>query len=372
MIKFTLEQECPLNIRIITSCTGEKLHKPDNQLTKEAFAHLHDTVRLAELETELVEYRTSAENIYTGQQHVRLMKGVRESSASIDLWILSAGYGLIPAGREIVPYECTFATMKAGEIRDWSRHLNIPDDARTLFAQSADLNIVLLGDHYLRALELDDTVQFAAPTLFFTGRGAMKRVKGQGQIRVVSLSNPEAKRFSYGLVGLKGELATRLLIHLKGKDSAEIATLFDNEVDILNLLEPYGQPNAPSSRKKAKSTKKTKKTSKPKIKTIINPAVNKIIQIPASFWQKRHQSRFRYFIPDWDDQVDPNFDFETETHSGGRGNWGNQVYAHQMYPSPNYDGILISKVVAEQSKAKRARIESLGVHKHLRLSLIHI
>ena len=65
--------------------------------------------------------------------------------------------------------------------------------------------------------------------------------------------------------------------------------------------------------------------------------------------------------------MDPDYDFETDTHSGGSGDWSNEVYAHQLYPEPNYDGILISKVVAEKSKKKKERINELGVHRYLRV-----
>jgi hypothetical protein len=38
-----------------------------------------------------------------------------------------------------------------------------------------------------------------------------------------------------------------------------------------------------------------------------------------------------------------------------------------MYPEPNYDGVLVSRAVAEKSKKKKARINSLGVHRFLRV-----
>jgi len=38
-----------------------------------------------------------------------------------------------------------------------------------------------------------------------------------------------------------------------------------------------------------------------------------------------------------------------------------------MYEAPNYDGILISRVVAEHGRKKKARINQLGVHRHLRI-----
>jgi hypothetical protein len=98
-----------------------------------------------------------------------------------------------------------------------------------------------------------------------------------------------------------------------------------------------------------------------------NPKVDQVIQIPKSWWDKPHRKKLRYFIPEWDDYVDPDYDFLTDTHSGGTGDWSNEVYAHQMYPEPNYDGILMSRAVAEKSKKKDARINQMGVHRYLRV-----
>jgi hypothetical protein len=98
-----------------------------------------------------------------------------------------------------------------------------------------------------------------------------------------------------------------------------------------------------------------------------NTAVDRVIEIPAEWWNKPHRENLLYFIPEWDDLVDPDFDFERDIHSGGSGDWSNEVYAHQMYPEPNYDGILISKVVAEKSRKKKERINQLGVHRYLRV-----
>jgi len=71
------------------------------------------------------------------------MEGVRtfreqRGQDTVDLWVLSAGYGLIQGDREIVPYECTFSGMRAKEVDEWAQHLRIPDDAREVFAESAD------------------------------------------------------------------------------------------------------------------------------------------------------------------------------------------------------------------------------------------
>jgi hypothetical protein len=231
-----------MKVRIITSCTGKKKHSPENQLTKNDFRWVHEPGQFGTLEERLAAFRTPAQALYTGMQHIRLMDGVQRfrekfGADSLDLWILSAGYGLIPGDREIVPYECTFQGMRAAEIDSWAEHLRVPLSVRRLFAQPADLVLVLLGDAYLRALALDGDVTFAAPTLFFTGRTSQERVQGEGPLRIVPISNPEAKRFSCGLVGLKGALAKRILQQLVEKGHVFYTQLLDPNMNVLDLLE---------------------------------------------------------------------------------------------------------------------------------------
>lgn len=343
-----------MRVRVITSCTGEKKFDPPGHLTKDDFLSLHEPREFRPMEETLAEYRLPAEEMYTGQQHVRLMRGVREvreklGAESVDLWILSAGYGVIPGDREIVPYEATFQRMGGKELREWAEHLRAPEDSRRVFGRPYDLGIVLLGDSYLAACGLDDKVQLGGPTLFFCGSLAARRFPAIPQARTVVLTNKEAKRFSCGLVGLKGELAARLLSRLAG-DPAFGAALATPSTDVLALLDD-GKATRSAAPSKAR----------------VHPDVDRVIEIPVSWWQKPHREKLRYFIPEWDDLVDPDYDFETDTHSGGRGSWSNEVYAHQMYPVPNYDGILISKIVAEKSKTKKKHINELGVHRYLRV-----
>ena len=84
---------------------------------------------------------------------------------------------------------------------------------------------------------LPDTVQFAAPTLFFTGKTFQKWVKGQGALRAVPASTHETKRFSCGLVGLKGELAKRTLQQLVEEGHVFYTQLLDPNMNVVDLLE---------------------------------------------------------------------------------------------------------------------------------------
>jgi hypothetical protein len=342
-------------IVVISSCTGEKIHRSDEALTLDDFRK--GPAHVGHRENELADLLTPAQDLYSGQQHVRLMRGVHGyqsangEKADMNLWILSAGYGLIPGDQELVPYECTFQNMKKAELRSWADELNVPGDIRRVLAQPYDLGIVLLGDSYLEASALDASVQLGGPTILFCGSRMAARLPDLPNLRIVVLSNEEAKRFSCGLVGLKGEVAARMLEGIRA-DTALVEQLHDRATDVLSTLEEKGVEEKP---------KKTRPKARP------NPSVDRIIDIPDSWWQKPHRKKFSYFIPEWDDLVDPDYDFETDTHSGGSGDWSNEAYAHQIYREPNYDGILISKVVAEKSRKKKERINKLGVHRYLRV-----
>jgi hypothetical protein len=341
-----------MKILVITSCTGEKQHTPDGQLTKKDFLALHDRENFQTLEERLTEHRLPAEEMYTGLQHVRLMRGVQDfrtkaGKDSIDLRIVSAGYGVIKGSRKIVPYECTFQGMKKGELKEWADHLRIPHDIRKVFAQSYDLGLVLLGDSYLAACQLDDQIHLGGPTLFFCGAAVNKKFPAIQHARTLILTNNETKRFSCGLVGLKGEVASRLLTKISDNQAFSIIPPNADLLALLDGAQRTSQESAPKSRPNSK--------------------VDQVITIPESWWKKPHRAKLRYFIPEWDDLVDPDYDFINDEHSGGTGDWSNEVYAHQLYPEPNYDGILMSRAVAEKSKKKKERINALGVHRFLRV-----
>jgi hypothetical protein len=369
-----------MRILVITSCTGEKRHSPPTQLTQTDFTHLHDAATFAALEANLAAYRTRAEDLYTGQQHLRLLRGLQPArthlgESAIDLWILSAGYGLIPGNQQIAPYECTFQGMNKTALRTWAQHLQVPTAMRQLLATPYDLALLLLGDSYMAACALDKSVQLGGPTLAFSGSTMAKQLPPLANLRTVVLTNQEAKRFRCGLVALKGDLVARLL-KLIAAGTTSVNHLSDPNTDILALLETVDEtPLAPQtvsqpSRKAAPlaaDQEIPKSTNRKRPTTRANPDVDKVIAIPPSWWEKPHRQKLRYFIPEWDDLVDPDYDFTNETHSGGTGDWANEVYAHQMYPEPNYDGILVSKVVAEKTQKKAQRINALGTHRYVRV-----
>ena len=83
----------------------------------------------------------------------------------------------------------------------------------------------------------------------------------------------------------------------------------------------------------------------------------------------------KFFFPDSQDQVDPYFDFETETTAEFRVRQRDDRYAHEVLAPPAYDGLLVSKPIVDglagasgkYTLAQRHRLHRLGVHSFFRL-----
>lgn len=359
-----MPRAAPQKILIVTSCTGEKAVEHENELTINDLRQ--DKAHIKAREAELADIMLPAEKLYTGLQHARLMRGVQAIRANkdftIDLYVLSAGYGLVRGSKKLAPYDATFNGMKTKQLAEWAHHLNVPRDIRKVLSKSYDLILVLLGDGYLRACQLDDDVALGGSAIFFTGKASANRLPILKNLKAQILANADTKQFACGLVGLKGEVVARLLETFAANKLTPTGYA-RNPGKALDKLAAQGKPADDEAKAKPKPAKAVAK--RPRARA--NPVVDEVIQIPSSWWDKPHRAKLKYFIPEWDDLVDPDYDFETDTHSGGSGDWSNQVYAHQMYAEPTYDGILVSRAVAEHGKKKNERINSMGVHRFLRV-----
>lgn len=54
--------------------------------------------------------------------------------------------------------------------------------------------------------------------------------------------------------------------------------------------------------------------------------------------------KLKYFLPEWEDRLDPDFDFVSDRYSEEhkKNPYKHDVYAHQLFKNPPYDGILFS------------------------------
>ena len=355
-----------LKTLVITSCTGEKLYHPDNQLIQSDFMDLN---QLRMREKELSEYRTPAGRLYTGMQHLRLMEGVtqlRESFGEeiIDMYIVSAGYGLISEKKEVVPYEVTFNSMNGTAISDWSKQLGIHNDLNDLIPKY-DLVFFLLGDKYLKAVNLPlESARIDQKLLVLASSTSKKKIPSTLPYFFIEVGQEEARSFSYGLVGLKGYLFKLLSQEMIDTNGNFFKRVFDNPDILMDALKKYRKDFEPQAEQLSFLSDEELAAMKKQKKKATKRELN--FYLPESEYAKNYTGHMKYFIPEWDDRVDPNYDFINDTSKPGRDTYKDDVYAHEIYPTPNYDGILVSKVIVEGSKKKKALIEQMGIHDFIR------
>ena len=83
----------------------------------------------------------------------------------------------------------------------------------------------------------------------------------------------------------------------------------------------------------------------------------------------------KFFFPDSQDLVDPSFDFTTEKRSETRVRQRDDLYAHEVFGAPPYDGMLVSKAIVQGSGGstgrytlgQQRRFFSQGVREFMRL-----
>lgn len=333
-------------VRILSTCTSEKAIECPGQLSLQDFqSGINAKEGLPSV---------AAVDLYQGAQHKRLMQGVQEFRRrrhQVQLGIVSAGYGLVSECSLIQPYEATFLGMSKAEVRAWGWRLGLPTKARSFLGATCDLCLVLLSEAYAQACLLDQPFEVGAPTVFLVSKATSSFLwKAEGSQTVV-LTNEEARIFRCGLVGLKGEVASRILLAL-ADDSGALERMIAEPTAFVRGL---GGRDATTAVTEARDV------------GVQDSRVDWVISLGDGWKESPHRASMAYFIPEWDDLVDPDYDFLEDRHSGGSGDWSNEVYAHQMFPSPNYDGILMSRAVVDRTRRKLERIQSVGVHRYLRV-----
>lgn len=349
-----------LKILVVTSCTGEKKYKPGNQLLQQDF---QDPQLLKSRENELGDYKLKARDMYTGMQHLRLYEGVsmlrdKFGKNVVDVAIISAGYGLISEDEIIVPYEVTFNNMNNQEIVNWSRQLNIHNDLEQLVS-NYDLIFYLLGDKYLRALELPINIEKEKQCHVFLASKTSDRLIQRGDLCCrIQVGQDDAKSFSYGLVGLKGYIFKCFAQEVEKEGLGLINDIYVDPANFLLCVDKY-RKNSVQYQQSDLFPDMEQDIVKGKDKRSVE------VFVPKAF-AKNYGRAIRYFIPECDDRVDPNYDFITDTHTPGRNPYQHDVYAHEIFNKPNYDGLLVSKLNVESNKKKKKLIQEKGIHEFLR------
>jgi hypothetical protein len=157
---------------IITSCCSKKDYDKNNY-SPATFPDFVNPDRYARKEAELESQRKKAYDLYTGFQygnsHPKEERGPLKDAIQIlrtnygddivDLYIISAGYGLISENKVIIPYNLSFnkivnASSSTFNIKSWSQHLHIHEDLKAIISKY-DLIFVLLASDYMKAAQFE-------------------------------------------------------------------------------------------------------------------------------------------------------------------------------------------------------------------------
>jgi len=229
-------QRNPMKILIISQCTGPKAVDHPNRLTMADFqlGAVHVNAMAAALPANV---HLPAGEMYTGQQHILLKRGIavaRANGIQVDLRILSAGYGLIPENQIIVPYEATFKGMTMGQLHAWARSLGVPQAFGQCIQNGYDFGMVLLGEKYLRACQIGPQATFGIKTLLLGSAAAIGHLPQLTNLRCRVAGPAEAHLLGgAGSTGIKGKIARRTL--------EKLAPL--NPVGRTNLVNQIMNPN---------------------------------------------------------------------------------------------------------------------------------
>lgn len=207
-----------MKILVLTSCTRRK--RLPAELTWKDFERGPEWIRQLEARKSLL----PAEQMYTGDQHVRLMRGVRAARTtgiSVGVWILSAGYGLLEGHRKIASYEASFLKLGNREFQRRVKFLGLAQKIPQLLNRLGfDLKLILLGKQYLETFSLADLTS-RSPTLIVGSSENLDALPSPVGLNKIILKTEDTKNFHCGLVGLKGEVANRIFRRLA---SPEILT----------------------------------------------------------------------------------------------------------------------------------------------------
>jgi hypothetical protein len=193
-----------MELLVVGSCTSKKNKRGcPSPLTEEDF---DNPATLARREAELARWALPAAELYTGLQHLDMMKGVdairqRFGSAACSLKIISAGYGLVGEDRTLVPYEATFQHKRPRWISERAQRLGIPQ-ALQHAVRGFEAVIFLLGKEYLLST-LPPVTPCATQRLIFLTSNTNLPFHPSSTFVPAGL---EETRFGAGLVALKGKM----------------------------------------------------------------------------------------------------------------------------------------------------------------------
>ncbi|MEG5488276.1 hypothetical protein UXP05_22335 [Enterobacter hormaechei] len=209
------------NVNLIVTCTRRKTITAGQTV----FPYKHDAGNAYEVWLErLARARNdgaaiTAGELYTGQHWSRAAAAAKRTGA--ELWVISAGLGLLHVSDPVVPYEATFSSMPFSHSRLWESLTACPPaerryaSLRTLMQSRPDDRFVVAASPvYLRAVDSDlyagrEALCTPEQLVVVTSKGYQGILKGS----VIYTSADMIKALNTNMTGLNISYATQLLVN---------------------------------------------------------------------------------------------------------------------------------------------------------------
>ena len=210
-----------MRILVVGSCGKKKLNQSSTSPTCNDLASVDDIRTWIE--------RPSSSNVrvrdlYTGNQNRELVKGVdilrQIENTEVDLFIISAGFGLVKENDELPIYDCSFSSMNKSQIKERAELLQIPLNFEKLVTSDYDLVYLALGKKYF--LSLGDTWMNKSSV---TMVGFDNKLSGKQMLcipcahKIVSAFSQNGHKI-HGVTGFKGDLLRILANHAQNQENS--------------------------------------------------------------------------------------------------------------------------------------------------------
>jgi hypothetical protein len=195
-----------MRVLIVGSCGKRKLH---NSINQPKCCDIDSRHGIDHWRQQFSGLSVLARDLYTGPQSTELIKAVdllrTISNIEVQIVIISAGFGILQENDLVPPYDCSFESMKIGEIRKRSEELNLQSSFTKLMHENFDLVYLALGKRYLDALGKDILSTIQTPTIVFHQQESKHLIRIPCSAEIVKVFSKHGHKM-HGVVGFKGDL----------------------------------------------------------------------------------------------------------------------------------------------------------------------
>lgn len=219
---------------VVTPCSAEKRFDAAQPATA---ADLADPGRRQQAEARLAALAWPAAEMYTSKHHRLVMDGLQAvwetwGRQTIELSILSAGYGLLDPEAQIIPYDVSFHEFDQETLSRQVARLQLRDRAAELI-RGFDLVFYLLGGRYLEVLGLPLDVPDQIQQIVLTDRESLDLLPAvPGLYPFVAAGSEAAQRWHVRAAHVRGFLFGRLCGQVAHHGPVVLEWLYQRPQDI--------------------------------------------------------------------------------------------------------------------------------------------